>query len=278
MVRVAEPLADARARPARAPHRLSAGGRGGARLDARRGRRVGQRRELQRRARRGVVLRRPALQPGGGPRRGARAADGRRSRTRPRAPAPTSRSRCCSGSRPPPPTRAHPAARALARCVEAVEGAAPRFELCPGVLETRWYAQLGVPAFAYGARAARRLARPGRVHRRGRDAPLRRGLRAVRGRRAGIDCAPCTTTATSASTSPPPTTTSRRRCSSPRRSTRSSTCWSSSPAAAARSSSASARGASRCRSRGAACRCTASTSRGRWSRGCAPSRAPRRSA
>jgi acetylornithine deacetylase/succinyl-diaminopimelate desuccinylase-like protein len=45
----------------------------------------------------------------------------------------------------------HPAAVALARCVEAVEGAPPRFELCPGVLETRWYAQLGIPAFAYGA-------------------------------------------------------------------------------------------------------------------------------
>lgn len=45
----------------------------------------------------------------------------------------------------------HPTAVALARCVAAVEGAAPRFELCPGVLETRWYAQLGIPAFAYGA-------------------------------------------------------------------------------------------------------------------------------
>jgi acetylornithine deacetylase/succinyl-diaminopimelate desuccinylase-like protein len=45
----------------------------------------------------------------------------------------------------------HPAALALARTVAAVEGAPPRFELCPGVLETRWYAQLGVPAFAYGA-------------------------------------------------------------------------------------------------------------------------------
>ncbi len=45
----------------------------------------------------------------------------------------------------------HPAAVALARCVEAVEGEPPRFELCPGVLETRWYAQLGIPAFAYGA-------------------------------------------------------------------------------------------------------------------------------
>jgi acetylornithine deacetylase/succinyl-diaminopimelate desuccinylase-like protein len=45
----------------------------------------------------------------------------------------------------------HPAALALARCAAAVEGAAPHFELCPGVLETRWYAQLGIPAFAYGA-------------------------------------------------------------------------------------------------------------------------------
>ncbi|MDX6599806.1 MAG: succinyl-diaminopimelate desuccinylase [Gaiellales bacterium] len=45
----------------------------------------------------------------------------------------------------------HPAAVALARCVETVEGEPARFELCPGVLETRWYAQLGIPAFAYGA-------------------------------------------------------------------------------------------------------------------------------
>lgn len=44
----------------------------------------------------------------------------------------------------------HPAARALARCVAVVEGTEPRFLLCPGVLETRWYAQLGIPAFAYG--------------------------------------------------------------------------------------------------------------------------------
>ena len=46
---------------------------------------------------------------------------------------------------------AHPAAVALGRCVEQVEGAAARFELCPGTLEIRWYAQLGIPAFAYGA-------------------------------------------------------------------------------------------------------------------------------
>jgi succinyl-diaminopimelate desuccinylase len=44
----------------------------------------------------------------------------------------------------------HPAAVALARCITQVEGASPRFELCPGVLETRWYSQLGIPAFAYG--------------------------------------------------------------------------------------------------------------------------------
>jgi acetylornithine deacetylase/succinyl-diaminopimelate desuccinylase-like protein len=44
----------------------------------------------------------------------------------------------------------HPAALALERCVAEVEGAPPRFELCPGVLETRWYVQLGIPAFAYG--------------------------------------------------------------------------------------------------------------------------------
>jgi succinyl-diaminopimelate desuccinylase len=45
----------------------------------------------------------------------------------------------------------HPVAAALAGCITRVEGAAPRFELCPGVLETRWYAELGIPAFAYGA-------------------------------------------------------------------------------------------------------------------------------
>jgi succinyl-diaminopimelate desuccinylase len=43
-----------------------------------------------------------------------------------------------------------PAAVALARCVAQVEGGPPRFELCPGVLETRWYAELGIPALAYG--------------------------------------------------------------------------------------------------------------------------------
>lgn len=44
----------------------------------------------------------------------------------------------------------HPAAQTLARCIEAVAGASPMFQLCPGVLDTRWYSQLGIPAFAYG--------------------------------------------------------------------------------------------------------------------------------
>jgi succinyl-diaminopimelate desuccinylase len=47
--------------------------------------------------------------------------------------------------------QSHPTAAALAECVTAVEGGAPRFEVCPGSLDTRWYAQLGIPAFGYGA-------------------------------------------------------------------------------------------------------------------------------
>lgn len=44
-----------------------------------------------------------------------------------------------------------PAALTLARCIAEVEDAPPKFEMCPGILENRWYAQLGIPAFAYGA-------------------------------------------------------------------------------------------------------------------------------
>jgi len=39
---------------------------------------------------------------------------------------------------------------ALARSVRAVTGEAPRFEMCPGLLEIRFYTALGVPAYAYG--------------------------------------------------------------------------------------------------------------------------------
>jgi len=44
----------------------------------------------------------------------------------------------------------HPLAQALARNIEQVTGKAAVFEMCPGLLEIRWYAQQGIPAFAYG--------------------------------------------------------------------------------------------------------------------------------
>jgi succinyl-diaminopimelate desuccinylase len=52
------------------------------------------------------------------------------------------RSGACSGDRE--------LGQALARNVTAVTGRAPRFEMCPGLLETRFYAAQGMPAYAYG--------------------------------------------------------------------------------------------------------------------------------
>src|SRR5229473_7375052 len=43
-----------------------------------------------------------------------------------------------------------PLGEAVAHGVRAVTGEAPRFEMCPGLLETRFYAAQGVPAYAYG--------------------------------------------------------------------------------------------------------------------------------
>ena len=43
-----------------------------------------------------------------------------------------------------------PAGVILARHIATVTGAEPSFELCPGLLETRFYAARGIPAFAYG--------------------------------------------------------------------------------------------------------------------------------
>jgi len=43
-----------------------------------------------------------------------------------------------------------PVGRSLAEAVEQITGRAPRFEMCPGLLETRFYAERGIPAFAYG--------------------------------------------------------------------------------------------------------------------------------
>jgi acetylornithine deacetylase/succinyl-diaminopimelate desuccinylase-like protein len=44
----------------------------------------------------------------------------------------------------------NPLAQKLAHNVTCVTGNSPAFELCPGLLETRWYATQGIPAFAYG--------------------------------------------------------------------------------------------------------------------------------
>jgi succinyl-diaminopimelate desuccinylase len=43
-----------------------------------------------------------------------------------------------------------PVARVLAESVEAITGKRAPFEMCPGFLESRFYAQQGIPAFGYG--------------------------------------------------------------------------------------------------------------------------------
>jgi succinyl-diaminopimelate desuccinylase len=40
--------------------------------------------------------------------------------------------------------------RALAGSIERITGRPPQFEMCPGLLEIRFYAERGIPAFAYG--------------------------------------------------------------------------------------------------------------------------------
>jgi succinyl-diaminopimelate desuccinylase len=47
-------------------------------------------------------------------------------------------------------SESEPLGRALARSVEGVTGQAARFEMCPGLLEIRFYAARGIPAYAYG--------------------------------------------------------------------------------------------------------------------------------
>ena len=43
-----------------------------------------------------------------------------------------------------------PAARILAATAREISGRSPRFEMCPGLLEIRFYARRGVPAYAFG--------------------------------------------------------------------------------------------------------------------------------
>ncbi len=47
-------------------------------------------------------------------------------------------------------SEATPLGRALSTHVRAVTGRAPKFEMCPGLLEIRFYAAQGMPAYAYG--------------------------------------------------------------------------------------------------------------------------------
>jgi acetylornithine deacetylase/succinyl-diaminopimelate desuccinylase-like protein len=44
----------------------------------------------------------------------------------------------------------HPTANVLTDAIAAVTGVYPAVEMCPGILETRWYTRKGIPAFAYG--------------------------------------------------------------------------------------------------------------------------------
>jgi acetylornithine deacetylase/succinyl-diaminopimelate desuccinylase-like protein len=43
-----------------------------------------------------------------------------------------------------------PLGMALSRHITDISGKPPAFEMCPGLLETRFYAARGIPAFAYG--------------------------------------------------------------------------------------------------------------------------------
>jgi succinyl-diaminopimelate desuccinylase len=43
-----------------------------------------------------------------------------------------------------------PLARALSTHVRTITGKAPRFEMCRGLLEIRFYARQGMPAYSYG--------------------------------------------------------------------------------------------------------------------------------
>ena len=52
--------------------------------------------------------------------------------------------------RPSGTSAAAPLGRALSTHVRAVTGKTPKFEMCPGLLEIRFYAAQGMPAYAYG--------------------------------------------------------------------------------------------------------------------------------
>lgn len=53
-----------------------------------------------------------------------------------------------------------PFVQALAAAVERVTGSKPSFACCPGVLETRVYGALGIPALAFGPGLTERMHGP----------------------------------------------------------------------------------------------------------------------
>ena len=68
----------------------------------------------------------------------------------PRPPAPRSRSTCCRSSPRAAPSRRIPPPRRWPDASARWKAPRRAFQMCPGVLDTRWYSQLGIPAFAYG--------------------------------------------------------------------------------------------------------------------------------
>ena len=66
--------------------------------------------------------------------------------------------------------------RAISRHVRAVTGKAPKLEMCPGLLEIRFYAEQGMPAYAYRPRTTVDLSRAERVRGHRPDGRLRGDL------------------------------------------------------------------------------------------------------
>ena len=58
------------------------------------------------------------------------------------------------------------AAQVLGECVTDITGSPARYELCAGCLDTRWYSQLGIPAFGFGPGTLEVSHGPKRVRRR----------------------------------------------------------------------------------------------------------------
>ena len=61
-----------------------------------------------------------------------------------------SKLRCFNRNSPRQPRHGDRLGQVLSGHIGSVTGKEPAFEMCPGLLETRFYAARGMPAFAYG--------------------------------------------------------------------------------------------------------------------------------